>query len=270
MKINKQYVILEPLQLPWLYVTPTSDNGLEYHLSTKLSVRINGIVSGEDAFVTSHMLAAIDGLEVSELEAEQQYEVEIMPGVTRERVAKTFKTGESSAFFTTRQMEALQQLFESKNYISHDVSVHYDGRRVDDVVELPAKEFDLIKHAFADLHVMATIDYKTSKEEIEEAYEKSIKQNAGKLGDESKKNIWERVTSKGVRKRIGVALGSLLVGVGGLVARQKVQTKQGLAPTLVSIACGLAGIVLEMYGRNELQKIMRLLAVNKREKVVFN
>lgn len=263
MNLSMNYHINKPLQLKWMYISPTEDKGLEYHLSPDLSLHIEGIFSGDYIFDIGHIILALEQVEANELQADEIFYKEFLPGKSKERVAKAYKDGETSCFFTTRHMEYLQNLFESKNFIASHVALYYKGRKVDDPVELPSKEFQVAMDAFEELEVKWEVDEKASRQEVEEAREQAIKKNAGKLEEKKSRNMWEKIKTKKMLRRLGMAIGSSAIAVTGLLYKKHLMEKPGIGSALVAIAIGVVSLLAESYVKQEINNYVMILRYDK-------
>lgn len=256
MELKFNFHIIKPIQLPWEFVSPIETGGLEYHLSPELSITFDGLVTGDQAFHCGHQLIAQD-MEVNEFDAEEIFQNEILPNKSFERIKRCFKEGRNTCFFTSRQMAQLNELFEKRNFMSYEVGVYYRGKKVEDIVHLPAKEYKLIMGVFDELEVKMSIDGKLSQEEMNEVYEKSIKENAGRLGDQLKQDVKEKLKDKRFLKRLAVGFGSVIVGIGALIGRKKLSEGDGVGVAVAAVLVGAVGIVIEIFGRQELRACMR-------------
>lgn len=265
------YTIMKPIQMPWLFVSPLDNKGLEYHLTPDLSICIEGIISGEQEFVISHVVMGIEQIEVNEIQAEQMFMTEFLPNKSKERISKAFKNEGISCFFSIKQMEYLQNLFTERNFMSYNVSVTYKDKKVEDVAMLPPKEFSLVSSAFDELDVHFNVSHKENKKEFVERYAQGYEKKVAKLEDHSRKNLWEKVKNKNMMKRIGTSLGAIVLGVGGMIARSKLSSGGGIGGMIAGLIFGTAGIVLELYGRQEAEITLRQLKVADRaERMAFN
>lgn len=262
MSFSKEYMIIEPFNLPWAHVSPANEQGLEYHLSPHLSILIDGIVSGEDKFLISHFLLQLDNIETNELEGEHIFRTEMLPAKSKERIKRAFDDDETTCFFSTRQMENLQKLFESKNFMSYEVKVVYGGTVVDDVVELPKSAFDLVIEAFEELHVQGTFDFKKHKEDLEEDYRKALETKVSSIEEKSQGNLWSRMKKKGLRKKLAMAMGCLTIGVAGFIGRRMIEPG-GMRNTAFSVILGVIGIAAEMYGRNMMEDVIGEVSIGR-------
>jgi hypothetical protein len=260
MNIILNHVIMESIQLPWIHVSPIDAKGLEYHLTPDLSIHLNGILSGDLDFLISHIILDIEGLQINELQAEPIFLNEFLPAKSKERVAKSLKDSETSCFFTTKQMEYLHKLFEERNFMSCDVSVYYQGRRIDDIAELPSKEFKLAIDAFEELNVMAVLNYKKQKGKLKDAYAANFRKKVAAQEDRTTKTLWDRVKHKNMRKKIGLAFGAMISGAFGMIVKSNLATKKGIGFSAVGLVLGTLGIVIEMYGKNQAQQIVQQLS----------
>jgi hypothetical protein len=258
MEIKFDFYIIKPIQLPWEFVSPTELGGLEYHLSPELSVQINGMVTGDTTFHVGEQMIFMDQQEVTGFQIEEVFLNEIMPNKSQERIIKAFREGRSSCFFTSRQMAFFQQLFTERNFMSNEVSVYYKGIKVKDVTQLPIKEYKMIIAAFEELDVKWCLD-EISKEQVNEKVEQSIKDNAGRLGDSVRQNTKEKLKNKQFLKRLAVGMGAVVVGIGGLIGRKKLSEGKGAWTVVAAVLVGVTGVIMELFGRQELQSCMRIL-----------
>lgn len=264
------YFIMKPIQLPWMYVSPAGMRGLDYHLSPDVYIRLEGIITGDQEFNIGHTVLGIEGLEVNELQAESIFVNEYLPAKSKERVIRAFKDEQSSCFFTTRQMEHLQALFEQHNFMSYSVTVYYRDRKVEDIPSLPRKEYKLVSQAFDDLNVAKQMDYKENREESEQRYEESYKKTAELEEMQIKKSLWAKVRNKGIKKKISMAIGSVAIGVTAVIAQHKLTERGGAISLIAALLIGTAGVFMELYGRNEANQLMRQLQFEGRtERMAF-
>jgi hypothetical protein len=184
---------MKPLQLPWMYVSPSGSRGLDYHLSPDLFIRMEGIIAGNMEFVVSHVVLGLEGIEVDAIQAEHIFKSEFLPAKSKERVIKAFKDEQSSCFFQTRHMEWLQKHFDENNFISTDVTVYYKDKKIEDVASLPAKEFKLAYHALDDLGAVQIMPLKENREELTQKYEERYQEKVAELEEKTKKSLWEKV-----------------------------------------------------------------------------
>lgn len=256
MELKFDFHIIKPIQLPWEMVSPTELGGLEYHLSPELSMQMNGIVTGDQVFHVGEQLIYMGQQEVTGFQIEEVFLNEIMPNKSQERIKKSFREGRSTCFFTSRQMDYFQQLFTERNFMSNDVSVYYKGHRVDDIIQLPSKEYKMIIAAFEELDVKWCLGER-SREETNEKFEESIKENAGKLGDNSKQNAKEKLKDKRFLKRLAIGIGAIMIGIGALIGRKKLSDGKGTGVAIAAVLVGTVGVIMEAFGRQELQNCMR-------------
>lgn len=270
MDLTMGHVIMKPIQLPWMYVSPSGLKGLDYHLAPDLFIRLEGIISGEQEFVIGHVVLGIEGVEVDEITAEHVFTTEYLPNKSKERITKAFKDEQNSCFFTTKQMEQLQKLFEGRNFMAYNVSVYYQDKKIDDIPTLPPAQFKLISQAFDDLDVFSKQSYKDNKQAHEETYEKCYKVKTAELEDKQKKGLWEKVKQKNLRKRIGIAFGLVASGVGAVIAQRMLVERGGAISLIAALIVGTAGVFAEMYGRNEAGNTLRQLQFEgKAERMAF-
>lgn len=264
------YMIMEPFKLPWMYVSPLDKSGLEYHLSPRLSIHLEGIISGDMEFVVSHQIMALGEKELNALEAEHLFMSEIFPSKSKERVAKSFKDGNVSCFFTTNHMEYLDKLFSERNFMCSRISVYYNDRKIQDVAQLPPEEFKLISSTFEELNVCWSLPHKTNKKEFEEKYDQALKESVAEEERSNKKGLWNQVKAKGMKKKLLISLGSVALSVGGFVARTKLSKQEGTIPALLAVLIGTASVLLELHGRQETQSHLRSLKFGGNERMGFN
>lgn len=271
MDLNLGYSIMKPLQLPWMFVSPSGFKGLDFHLAPDLFIRMEGIISGDLEFAIGEAVFQIEKIEVDQMAGEHLFMSEYFPGKSKERIARAFKSGESSCFFTSRQMEELQKLFNTRNFIAYDVSVYYQDRKVDDVASLPHHEFGLIAKAFENLDVRQNLSWKENKEILCEAYEENFKEKTAELEDKQKKSLWQKVKGKGLKKRIGIAFGVIFVGSGAIALQRWLAMSIGGPWGLLGAAvAGTIGMLLEVYGSSELGSIIKQLHFEGRtERMAF-
>lgn len=270
MEVISNYFIMKPFQLPWMYVSPADSKGLEYHLSPDLSIRLDGIISGDLELVIGHIVLAVEGIEANELDAESIFLNEFFPAKSKERIFKSFKDGQSSCFFNSRQMEYLQKLFTEKNFMSYNVTVFYKDKKVEMIEALPPKEFKMVMEVFNELQVQGAVDFKLSREEIEERYEKSYEKKVASLEEKTKKSLWEKVRNKDIRWQLLKSIGSIAIGIGGLIARNILAQRGDVLSSIVAVILGTLGILVELYGRQEAQNTLYSLRIGDRpERMVF-
>lgn len=271
MSVDMKYMIMRPIQLPWLFVSPLDTRGLEYHLTPDLSICMEGIISGEQEFIISHVMMGIEGIEVNEIVANQMFINEFLPGKSKERLVRAFKNDGVSCFFTIKQMEYLQKLFEERNFMSYNVTVMYKDKRVEEIEMLPPKEFKLVSDVFADLDVQFSCSYKTNKEAFEGRYNEGYEKKIASTETKNKATLWEKVKDKNVLKRIGTSVGAIALGIGGMLVRSKLASLGGVGGTIAALVLGTAGVVLELYGRSEAQDtLVKLKFEQKTERMAFN
>lgn len=268
--LNQGYAIMKPIQLPWMFVSPSGLKGLDFHLAPDLFIRLEGIISGEQEFIVGHFVLQVEGFEVDELTAEQIFMNEYLPAKSKERINKAFKDGQNSCFFTMKQMEQLQVLFGAKNFMSYDVSVYYKDRKVEDVPSLPPDEFKKISKAFSELDVFGKDSWKETQQEREEKYDQVYMQKTAELEDKQKKSLWEKVKGKGMRKRAGFAFGTIVAGALAFVAQRKLADRGGILAMVGSVIVGSAAVILELYGSNEAGNVIKQLQYEgKSERMAF-
>jgi hypothetical protein len=271
MNIHTNYMIMKPMQFPWLFVSPLDTKGLEFHLAPDLSICIEGIISGDQDFMISHIIMGVEQIEVNEIQAEQMFLTEFLPNKSKERISKAFKNEGISCFFSIKQMEYLQTLFTEKNFMSYSVSVTYRDKKVDDIALLPPKEFNLVSAAFDELDVHWSVSHKENKKEFVERYADGYEKKVAKLEDHSRKDLWGKIKNKNMMKRIGTSIGAIVLGIGGFIARSRLSSSGGAGGIIAGLILGTAGVILEMYGRQEAENTLRQLKVADRaERVAFN
>jgi hypothetical protein len=216
---------------------------------------LDGLVTGDQVFHCGHQLIRQE-MEVSEFDAEELFQNEMMPNKSSERIKRSFKDGRHSCFFNSRQMADLNELFEKRNFMSNEVAVYYKGRKVDMVEELPGKEYKMVIAVFDELDVKRCLD-ENSKAKTSEIYEESIKENAGKLGDNFRQNTKEKLKDKHFQKRIAIGFGAVIVGIGAWIGRKKLSEGDGIGVTIAAVLVGAIGVAMEIFGRQELKSCMR-------------
>lgn len=270
MDLNLGYSIMKPIQLPWMYVSPSGLRGLDFHLSPDLFVRLEGIITGDKEFVTGHIVLGIEGVEVDEIQAEHIFMNEYFPNKSKERIARAFKSEQNSCFFTTKQMEHLQKLFETNNFMACNVSVYYKDHKVEDVPSLPPAQFKLVSQAFDNLDVFQKMSHKENKQVLNEKFDANYQAKTAELEDKTKKNLWEKVKHKNLRKRIGMAAGSVAVGITALIAQRKLVERGGAISLIAALIIGTVGVFVELYGRNEVSSTLKQLQFEgKAERMAF-
>jgi hypothetical protein len=270
MNLNSGYMVMRPIQLPWMYATPSGLKGLDYHLSPDLFIRMEGILTGDKEFNISHIILALEGVEVNELQAEHIFLNEYLPAKSKERIAKAFKDEQVSCFFTVKHMEYLQKLFESQNFMSYDISVYYKDRKVEDIPTLPPKEFKLISQVFDDLDVLQKLSHKENRKEIEEKYEECYREKIAATEDQVKKNLWKQIQHTDLKKHIGKAVGSVAFGIAAVILQQMLTSRGGIISITAAFVVGTLGVFMELYGRNEAQNTLRQLQFEGRaERMAF-
>lgn len=270
MSVDIRYLIMRPIQLPWLFVSPLDTKGLEYHLTPDLSICMEGIVSGEQEFIISHIMMGVEGMEVDAIQADHIFNNEFLPAKSKERTAKAFRNEGVSCFFTIKQMDYLQKLFSERNFMSYTVTVKYKEKKVEEIEMLPPKEFKMISQVFEELDVQFTAPYKTNKGTFEERYEKGYEKKIAMHEEKVKKSLWDKVKEKSVMKRIGTSVGAIALGIGGMLARSKLSAIGGVGGTIAALALGTAGVLLELYGRAEAQDtLVKLKVADRTERMAF-
>lgn len=269
MHIDINYHIMKPLQLPWMNVTPADLKGLDYHITKDLHLKLNGIISGDQEFVISHVLLALEEVEVNELEAEHIFTSEILPAKSQERITKSLKDQQFSCFFNQKQMDYLHKLFEEKNFMCSDVTVWYKGRKVDDIAQLPEKEHQLTLDIFEELEVIGGFDHKVNKEDFLSHYQEARKEKVAEMDETIRKSKWDRVTNKDFRKKAGKAFVSAFVGIGCMVLRTRLSMKGGIWTGALAIIAGIVGIGLEFHSREEMHHLLKILKSHDKTERVF-
>lgn len=271
MELNLSYGIMRPIQLPWMYVSPSGLKGLDLHLTPDVFVRLEGIISGEQEFVIGHfILSAVEKMEVDELTAEHIWMSEYFPAKSKERIAKAFKDEQNSCFFTMKQMEALQELFSTRNFMAYDVTVFYKDQKIEDIASLPEKEFKSVSKAFDELDVFRKDSWKDNKVEYEAKREQVYHEKTAELEQKQKKGLWEKVRGKGFRKRVGIAFCSAIIGVAGFIAQRKLAERGGPISLIAAMVVGTIGVFAELYGRHEANETLKKLQYEGRaERVAF-
>ncbi|PGQ88243.1 hypothetical protein [Priestia megaterium] len=277
MNIIQNYIIMHPFQLPWRFVSPAHFKGLDYHLSPDLTIRLEGLYSSTVRVNEKNQIVSdpedmelLVGVEIftsysedhfnaTGLNAERIFNNEIMSAKSKERINKAFadKNDQLTCFFTESQMNHFQELFESTFYFCSSVTVLYNGKEINDIAELPQKEYKLALAAFAELQVQATIDYKKSKEELEGAYSEYLEKKVAKEDVKQQQSILDRLKNKGVKKGILKAFGALAVGSISWLVKRKLIDSGGWVGSVAAVLIGVAGVGFELYGRQQTQTILR-------------
>lgn len=265
------YSIKQPMQLPWMFTSPSGLKGIEYHLSPSLSIQFDDIISGDMEFVISHVILGLEKMEVNELQAEEIFKIEYLPAKSKERVVKSLSDKEVSCFFTARQMEHLQKMFEERNFMSLNVSVLYKGKKVDHIAYLPPTEFELVYKAFEEFDVVAEHSHKKNRDKDTETYHETFKnqKKVASLEDRSPTKLWDRVKEPKVSKRIAKAVGSVAIGVISIFAQRRLANIGGFWSALSALVIGTIGVFSELYGRQEAQSTLHTLRVDKNDRGVF-
>lgn len=270
MDLKTGYSIMRPIQLPWMFVSPSGLSGLDYHLSPDVFIRFEGIISNEKEFKIAHAILEIEKIEVSELEAEEIFESQYLPAKSKERVSKSLKNQQTSCFFTARQMEALSQFFEARKHMVLDVSVYYKDRKVDEIATLPNDEFHLVSKAFDELDVFWKDSHRQNKEAYETMRAEVYKEKTAELEIGQKKKLWDRVKNKGVRKRIATAVATVAGGIASLIIQRALVQRGGATALAGAFIFGTIGVFVELYGRNEANDTLRMLQFDGKERMGFN
>jgi F0F1-type ATP synthase assembly protein I len=266
----QNYIIPTPFKLDWAYVSPSDNNGFDYHLSPDLTVRIEGLFSGRVEFIVPQHILAADGIKVAAIEAEHIWKTDYMPGKTNERIQRFFKEGNMTCFFTKAHIDWLVEAFDNNDehaYTSSNVSVLYKGRAVDDIVELPPAEFKMVMEVFDELNVQATIDFRASRETMEEDYQKAYEKKTAERERHSQQSAFDKLKNKGMRKRIAIAIGASVLGVCGHIFRRRLA---GAGPwgIAAAILVGTLGIVFDVYGKQELTSVLQSI-LSKSDRGMF-
>lgn len=277
MDIIRNYVIMQPFNLPWRFVSPASFRGLDYHLSPDLTIRLEGLYSSTVQVDASQRIVGdpedmelLVGVEVftsysenhfnaTGINAERIFNNEILTQKSSDRIKKAFadKTDQLTCFFTETQMNHFHELFESSFYLCSTVTVLYQGKPIDDIVKLPQKEYKLALDAFAELNVQATIDYKKSREELEEAYAEALDKKVASEEAKHQQGIVDNLKNKGFRKGMLKACASLAVGTISWIAKRKLVNSGGWLGTAAAIVISVVGLGFDIYGRQQAHAVLR-------------
>lgn len=277
MDIIRNYVIMQPFNLPWRYVSPSSFRGLDYHLTPDLTIRLEGLYSSTVQVDASQRVVGepedmelLVGIEVftsysenhfnaTGINAERIFKNEILSLKSEERIRKAFadKTDQLTCFFTESQMNHFHELFESSFYLCSNVTVLFRGKPIDDIVKLPQKEYKLALEAFAELNVQATIDYKKSREELEEAYSEALEKKVASEEAKQQQSIIDKLKNKGFRKGMFKACASLLVGTISWVVKRKLANCPGWIGPAAAVIVSVVGLGFDVYGRQQAHTILK-------------
>jgi F0F1-type ATP synthase assembly protein I len=261
MSFNKNYIIPTPFNLVWSQVSGTESYGLEYHLTADLSIRMEELFSGNDEFPLGQYVINDDlrGTEkVNQIQIDNLWRTEFMPAKTSERIQRFFREGNITCFFSERHMKRLEEKWTNGGYTSGKVSVIFQGKIVNEIIELPPKEFKLIMDAFDELNVQATIDYRNSKQEMEEDYREAYEKKIAKREKYAQKNMFDKLREKHVQKKAAFSIGAIVLGISGYIAKRFLSTK-GPWGIAASIVLGTIGVICEVYGQTELNNVTNSL-----------
>lgn len=278
MNFGRNLIIMQPFNLPWKFVSPADYKSLDYHLTNDLTIRFEKVYNttikvdevgapkespdemellvGQEIFLsyeTGHFS------DITSLNAERVFKNEILTMKSQERINKCFadKSGEVSCFFTDSQMEHFQNLFESYYFICHEVSVRYKGSLVDDITNLPQKEFKIAANAFAELNVIqATVDYSQSKDELNEAYHHYLEKNVAKVEKEKKSGIWNAFADKKERKETGKVVGSIAIGAALWGIKRKLLASKSWIGIAAGAILSVIGFGFELFGKQRAEAIV--------------
>lgn len=258
-EIDKRYIIMEKFNLPWAYVSPLSLTAMEYHLNEDLSLRMDGIRCGDTPFVIGSEILALENYKVEgDLEVDFSFRMNILSMKSKERVAKVFKGGDSklSCFLNERQMEAFEKLFEENHFSCSDLAIFYKGQQINDVYELPKKEFALVMSIFDDLNVLGTMDYKSSNKALTDEYVRSLNAKVATAGDETKKSMMQKIKGKGMKKDMAITAGTVLLSSIGFVAKHMLVKRSGIGSGIAAVIFSCIGIVSQTISIKRTQKIL--------------
>ena len=262
MEFNDYFFTMKPIQLPWAKVSPANAQGLDYHLSPNLTLRIEGIFSGDQEFFISEVLLRLENMSAEEdgvidaLMEEQIFQREIMPNKTQGRISRHFKEPDISVFFTAKQMAALEDMFNNNRFIAQTITVLLNGNKVNDIYELGPQDFRLVLDAFDDLEIDMKISHKESKEEFMEAYNENFEKKVAAKEDKERTTFWEKISRKGDRKRIIKTVLVSMAAVGCWIAK-KALASQGWKGKLCAVPIGVLGVILDMYSQTEMLGFLR-------------
>lgn len=278
MDFAKSLMIMKPFQLPWKFVSPANYRGLDYHLSPDLTIRLERIVNNtvrvdenglplraaEDAELLvgqEIFLSYEDGHfgDLSSLGAERIFKNEILSLKNQERIDKCFskQSDNISCFLTESQMAHFHQLFESYIFVCHEVSVRYKGSLIDDIAELPPKEFKLAADAFAELNVVqATVDYSESKQELNDAYHEYLEKKVASRELDDQDSLWDRMKKPGRKKAAAKTIGSLIAGAACWGIKRKLLASKSWIGIVAGTVLSVVGVVCELYGKQTAESLM--------------
>lgn len=276
MNIVQGYRIMDPFNLPWRFVSPANYKGLEYHLSPNLSLKLEGLYRStvkvdekgkpvsetqEIEFCVGNDLLWFENFDVDKLNAERVFINEIFATKSQERINKAFadKNGILSVFFTERQMEFFQESFESTFFVCSKVTVVFNGKEIDDPVELPPADYKLVLEAFDVLHVVGILDHSENREVLQDRYVHFYEKKVAKEEDRQKQKLWDKVKNKETKRDLVKAFGSLAIGVAGLMLRRKLANAGGVFFGFVGVIIGAVSIGFELYGRQQTNNALRSL-----------
>ncbi|MGE7305888.1 hypothetical protein ACQKJG_18865 [Priestia megaterium] len=261
MRIDKTLFINRPFQLNWMQVSPVDADGVEYHLTDDLSLILRGIVTGERDFKISSVVLDIEGIEyASDIAAEGIFMQEVFPNKSKDRIKKHFHDGSVSCFFTSKQIEELHNLFETNNFISHDVSIVYQGKTIEDAVMLPQREFKIALDALDELSVVqGFMDYRQSRKELEEGYNEYFRDHVASTSNEAKQTLKDKLKKKGVRKKLATGFSTYVTSIILSAAKRMLSEKSGWKFKTLGVLAGSFSIIFEIYGSTELNSTIRTL-----------
>lgn len=269
MKIKRNFVITKPMQMEWNRVSPAHYKGLDYHISPELTIRLEEIYSstvkvdsegrtvqkpeemelivGQEIFLSyedDHFKGA------NSIMAESTFKYEIMPLKSQARVKDFFKdsTGELTCFFTKGQMEQFEALFETNYFICHKVSVLYKGNPITDIAELPPQEFKIALQAFEDLEVQATMEYKGSVDEMNEAYTEFFKEKVASASiNRKEKIVWKEKFTKSGLKQLSITAASKVINTTTKIIFFCLFRSPSWRLGFIGLGCSLLGAAVEVF-----------------------
>lgn len=251
----KNFAIVEPFGLDWKYVMPHDYETLEYCVTPTVSVLFHKITNGKNPF---HIGSFI----MEDASRRAQFNNEIMPQRSQERIERAFKDEEISVFFALEDAKALDVLFKEEGFICRRLEVREHGRPVD-ILNLDEADFNKVVMLFGEWKVMATTDFDKQWEniteeaaEIREEIAKGMRQKQA-ARDEKAMGVTKKTLIQRSALATGlIALGTAAAAIGKAMFERKTKLTfvVGLVSSLVSVVAGnagrkLTGEVLEHVGK---------------------
>lgn len=235
------YSILEPFKFNWKYAAPKSFTEMEYFITPTLSIGVDRMSNGKNDFAI--------GAYLTESKNTTLFANEYLVKRSQERVKLAFDKEEISVFFTPKEAEEMDLLFEEERFIARQVKVYSNNIAVD-VFSLSETDFSLVMEVFSELGVQQSINFKTEKESFEDLRKDMYEQAFHKAKEAFTKTRSKRefVTKKKLYTQAAVGASLLLSSATLGVISKKLVTKgffgiigSGVAK-LASVVCGIAGL----------------------------